>query len=601
MQKRAYSYLQAAFDFILFNIVVWIQILLRPSISEIFGEGAIQFLLPTFTALVMVGLLALFKQYRFKKKDRFLRQFTSAFNVVTLGFLLLVIISVDLGAMPEFERGHLLILLVGLLVATALSRIITYLWFGGRPDFSLKEPVIFKQGTSQQNGNVKPLVLKNTVSVNEIKNRLNGSPFDFAVITDESGYFKGVINDGDIIEATMQSGSELKIKDVLNQSYPVARENISAGRMRQIMLERNLRFLPLLSGEGKPSRVVLLSNLDAKYQDLIQSRGTGQVLIIGGAGYIGSIMTRHLLKRGYRVAVLDNLMFGYDALKDLDNHPAYRFYKGDARNIQDLLTATDDVDCVIHLAAIVGDPACALDPRATIDINYESSKILVDTCLHKKVKRLLFASSCSVYGASENDELLTEESPLNPVSLYAETRLRSEEAILNQAESPLAVTMFRLATVFGFSYRPRFDLVVNILTARALQEGEISIFGGSQWRPNIHVRDVVGGFVAGMEAPDEIIDRQVYNLGSEKENYRIARIGEMVKDALPDTIIKTVDAEIDRRDYRVSFDKIEKALNWRAGVSVPDGIQEIIKAYHSNKFGHYSEKRYSNLKTLQEA
>lgn len=600
MRKQMYSYMQAAIDFILFNIVVWIQILLRPSIGEIYGGGAMQFLLPTFTALVMVGLLALFKQYRLKKKDRFFRQFTSAFNVITLGFLLIVIISVDLGAIAEFERGHLLILLIGLLVATAISRIITYLWLGGKPDFSLKEPVVLRQGNSHQNGNSKPLIIQNNASVDEIKKRIDNSSFDFAVITDESGYFKGVINDGDIIEATLKNGSELKISDILNQSYPVARENTSAGRMRQIMLDRNLRFLPLLSGEGKPSQVVLLSNLNSKYQDLMRPRETGQVLIIGGAGYIGSVMTRYLLKRGYRVAVLDNLMVGYDALKDLDNHPAYRFYEGDARNIQDLLTAMDDVDSVIHLAAIVGDPACALDPRATIDINYETSKILVDACLNKNVKRLLFASSCSVYGASENDELLTEKSPLNPVSLYAETRLRSEEAILNQAESPLAVTMFRLATVFGFSYRPRFDLVVNILTARALQEGEISIFGGSQWRPNIHVRDVVGGFVAGMEAPVEVVDRQVYNLGSEKENYRISEMGNLVKDVLPDTIVKTVDAEVDRRDYRVNFDKIENALNWQAGVSVPDGIQEIIKAYNQKKFGHYSEKRYSNLKILQE-
>jgi nucleoside-diphosphate-sugar epimerase len=299
------------------------------------------------------------------------------------------------------------------------------------------------------------------------------------------------------------------------------------------------------------------------------------------------------------VSVLDSLMFGYGPLKDLDNHPAYRFFKGDARNIQDLLTAMNDVDTVVHLAAIVGDPACELDHHATIDINYEASKILVEACLHKRVQRLLFASTCSVYGAGENGELLTEGSPLNPVSLYAETKLRSEEAILGKAEPPLAVTIFRLATVFGFSYRPRFDLVVNVLTARALQDGEISIFGGSQWRPNVHVLDVVRAFVAAIEAPKEKVDGQIFNLGSETENYRIAELGELVKQAIPETKVKSVEAAIDKRDYRVGFDKIERTLDWTAKVSVPDGIQEIIEAHRQNKFGHYSDKIYSNLKHLQ--
>jgi nucleoside-diphosphate-sugar epimerase len=159
--------------------------------------------------------------------------------------------------------------------------------------------------------------------------------------------------------------------------------------------------------------------------------------------------------------------------------------------------------------------------------------------------------------------------------------------------------MLRLATVFGFSYRPRFDLVVNILTARALEDKEISIFGGSQWRPNVHVLDVVRAFVAVLEAPAEAVDRQVFNVGSEKENYRIAQLGEMVREAIPETHVKTVEAEIDRRDYRVSFNKIESTLDWQAKFSVPDGIKEIIEAHRLKKFNHYSEKIYSNYKHLQ--
>lgn len=597
--RRRYTYWLAVADFLAFNLVSFGLVYLRPEIKAIYGDGLLADIFPVFISIILVSLLALFRQYRFRPRDRFYRQYLGAFNVVTLGFLLIIIISLDIGGAVSTERGNLVLFLCGLLVAAALSRIAIYYLFGRRPDFSLKEPVILKSENGRKARSSQPLVLDKRLRLADIKKQIDASMYDFAIMTDDDGYFAGTINDGDIIEAALKAESpDAQADDLINKSYPVAREILSAVKIRHMMIERNLRYLPLLTNDGKPSRVVVLSDLDRKYPDRKKIDRSKRVLIIGGAGYIGSVMTRYLLKRGYHVAVLDNLMFGYDALAELDNHPAYRFFNGDARNIQDLLTAMDGIDHVIHLAAIVGDPACALDPRATIDINYEASKIMVDACLHKKVKRLLFASSCSVYGAADNGELLTETSPLNPVSLYAETRLRSEEAILNRAEAPLAVTMFRLSTVFGFSYRPRFDLVVNVLTARALIDGEISIFGGSQWRPNIHVIDVVRGFVAGVESPVEKMDRQIFNLGSESENYRISQLGELVRDALPGTKIKTVDAEMDRRDYRVGFEKIEQALNYKATMSVPDGIREIINAYRKNKFGHYSEDRYSNFKLL---
>jgi len=600
MLRRRYSYLQCAVDFVAFLAVTWGLVLFKPSIARIYGPGLIATVFPVLVPAILVSLLYFFRQYRLRPQDRFLRQFTGAFNVVTLGFLLIVVISFDTGAMVSSERGILFLLLLMLLLASAVSRIITYLWIGRRPDFSLKEPVVLKDEVAGDARDTVPLVLPADLTLSEVKREIDGSRFDFAVLTDRDGYFTGTITDGDIIEARLKSPDrDRPVGDIMNRNYPVTREELSAGRMHQMMVERNLRFLPIVTDEGKPLRTVLLSDLDALYHSKGDPGRSRRILVIGGAGYIGSVMVRYLLKRGYSVTVLDNLMFGYNAIKELDNHPAYRFYRGDSRNIQDLLTAMEDVDTVIHLAAIIGDPACELDHRATIDINYEASKILVDACRHKKVRRLLFASTCSVYGAGENGELLSETSPLNPVSLYAETKLRSEEAILSWAESPLAVTVFRLATVFGFSYRPRFDLVVNVLTAKAIEDGEISIFGGSQWRPNVHVLDVVRAFAAMVEAPVEKVDRQVFNLGSETQNYRISELGDMVKEAVPHTKIKTVDAAIDKRDYRVCFDKIEETLNWRATVTVRDGIREIIDAYSQGKVTHYGDKIYSNLKHLQ--
>jgi nucleoside-diphosphate-sugar epimerase len=601
MTRKRYILFQAGVDFAAFNIVSWASAIAFPNIGDVYGEGLLSRIWPLLISAIMVILLAVFRQYRIRQRDRFWRQSMGAFNAVTLGFLIIVIISFDLGVMLTSQRGHLFFLLLGLLIATALSRVITYLSMGRRPDFSLKEPMVLKNGNGSHHPKSAPLVLAGNLSLEELKRQIDSSPYDFAVLTDESGYFAGTITDSRIIESLLhkQNGASVA-SDIIDREYPVVRENtFSAGRLRQMMIDRNLRFVPILSNEGKPQRVVLLSDLDEKYHSRPLSGTPRHVLVIGGAGFIGSVMVRYLLKRGYHVSVLDNLMYGYDALKELDNHPAYRFHEGDARNIQDLLTAMENVDTVVHLAAIVGDPACELDHRATIDINYEASKILVEACLHKRVERLLFASTCSVYGAAKNGELLTEDSPLNPVSLYAETKLRSEEAILSKAAPPLAVTIFRLATVFGFSYRPRFDLVVNTLTARALEDGEISIFGGSQWRPNVHVLDVVSAFAAAMETPKEEVDRKIFNLGSERENYRISELGDLVRQALPETKVKVVDAAIDPRDYRVGFDRIQTLLRWEAHHSVSDGIREIIDAYRQEKFGHYTDKIYSNLKHLQ--
>lgn len=601
MSRRRYIILQVTVDFVAFALVTWLSVVVDPRISTLYGTGLFSTVMPLFIPTVMVGLLAIFRQYRPRRRDQFWRQYMGAFNAVTLGFLLVVVISFDLGAMFATQRGHLFLLLVGLLTATALSRVITYLWIGRRPDFSLKTPLVIREENGHNGQDSRPLILPSSLEVDEVKRRLDKSPYDFAVLTDDSGYFAGAVTDGSIIENLLKRGNgPSPVGRIMHRDYPVVRENmLSGGRIRQMMIERNLRFLPILTSEGKPQRVVLLSDLDEKYHVQTNGNRPRRVLIIGGAGYIGSVMTRYLLKRGYHVSVLDNLMYGYSPLEELDNHPAYHFYHGDARNIQDLLTAMADVDTVVHLAAIVGDPACELDHKATIDINYEASKILAEACLHKKVDRLLFASTCSVYGASRNGELLTENSPLNPVSLYAETKLKSEEALLSKAAPPLAVTIFRLATAFGFSYRPRFDLVVNTLTARALHDGEISIFGGSQWRPNVHVLDITRAFAAAIESPKEDIDGRIFNLGSEKENYRISELGEMVRAALPETRIKNVEAAVDRRDYRVGFERIEKMLRWKATVSVRDGIQEIIDAHHQAKFGHYAEKIYSNVKHLQ--
>jgi len=259
-----------------------------------------------------------------------------------------------------------------------------------------------------------------------------------------------------------------------------------------------------------------------------------------------------------------------------------------------------DVDAVIALAAIVGDPACGLNAEETLNLNYESTKILAEACNFYGVERLVFASSCSVYGAAQND-LLTEQSPLNPVSLYARTRILSEDVLRERCGDTIPVIL-RLATVFGLSPRMRFDLVVNTLTVRALVDRHIQIYGGDQWRPFVHCQDVAEAFVLAALAPSMLIRGEVFNVGTTAMNYTLEDVGNIVARVVgPDVQVDAGEFNEDRRNYRVAFEKIERALGFKPEYSLEAGILEMVQAIQeSSHLRDYQQARFSNLKHLQD-
>lgn len=323
-----------------------------------------------------------------------------------------------------------------------------------------------------------------------------------------------------------------------------------------------------------------------------------RVLITGGAGYIGSHLVRMLLERGYHVRILDRFDYGQVGIEGI-SHPNFEIIQGDVCSSRDVSRAVRNVDGVIALAAIVGDPACNLNPEETVNLNYASTKILAETCNFYGVRRLVFASSCSVYGASSQG-LLTERSRLNPVSLYARTRVLSEN-ILFDRHGDVEPVVVRLATVFGLSPRMRFDLVVNTLTARALSEGRISIFGGNQWRPNVHCRDAARAFVMALEAPSSDVAGEIFNLGGDANNHRITEIGEMVAQIVGGVEVEHRDDVADPRDYRVSFAKIRRALGFEPEYAVTDGIREIVAAVRADPgLRRWQEARFHNVQALQQ-
>jgi len=321
------------------------------------------------------------------------------------------------------------------------------------------------------------------------------------------------------------------------------------------------------------------------------------ILIVGGAGYIGSLVIEKLLDRGHKVRLLDNLVYGDDAIRKLLSNPRLEFIKGDCRNIQDVVRAMTNVRNMIHLAAIVGDPACAEDGENASQINYAATRMMAEIAEGHGIERFLYASTCSVYGAS--DELMDENSETNPISLYARTKLQSEQVLLEARSKSFHPTILRFATVFGLSPRPRFDLVVNLLTAKAVHDKVITIFNGEQWRPFIHVHDVAEAVVQVFLAPLESVSGEIFNIGDDRLNYTLRQIAEKVRKQLPQTRVEYVE-NLDRRNYRVSFRKVRERVGFRAERTVESGIYEIIEAFQSGQISNYSEPAYNNFAFLKE-
>ncbi|MFB6075236.1 MAG: NAD-dependent epimerase/dehydratase family protein [Haloarculaceae archaeon] len=324
-----------------------------------------------------------------------------------------------------------------------------------------------------------------------------------------------------------------------------------------------------------------------------------RVLVTGGAGYIGNYVVEELLERGHDVRVLDSLLFGDEALDPFKDRERFELQQGDIRHIEDLSYALEDMEAVVHLAGIVGDPACSVNEQATQSVNIEATKTLVEVCKLHDIQRLVFASTCSVYGASELMEL-NEGSSLNPLSLYAESKIDSEDIILHATHdrfsdpNEITPTILRLGTIFGWSRRPRFDLVVNILTAKATLEDDIPVYGGEQYRPLVHVHDAARAFAHVLEAPEEDVDHEIFNVGDNDLNYQIKAVGRIVEDHVPDAEVRFVEHKEDERTYRVSFDKINYNLGWETEYDIADGVEEIREWMLENDVTEYQADEYRN-------
>lgn len=321
------------------------------------------------------------------------------------------------------------------------------------------------------------------------------------------------------------------------------------------------------------------------------------VLVSGGAGYVGSVLVRLLLQKGYRVRVIDNFMFGGESLIEVLGHPGFDYQIGDLRDGGDLKKALNGMDHVVHLASIVGDPACAKEPELATAVNYDGSTRFYNLSAENKINKFIFASTCSNYGKMDDPEsYVNEESELSPVSLYAELKVKVEEFLLAQSPAESCKpTCLRFSTVYGISPRIRFDLTVNEFTKELAMKRELLIYGEQFWRSYCHVADVARSVIRVLEDDTGVSDFNVFNVGDTGENYQKQMIVAEILAQIPDGRVKYVKKDEDPRDYRVNSDKIKRDLHFEITKTVPDGIREIRRMIQEGFVVNPDDTKYRNI------
>ena len=303
-----------------------------------------------------------------------------------------------------------------------------------------------------------------------------------------------------------------------------------------------------------------------------------QVLVTGGGGYIGSILVPRLLKEGYKVKVLDRFFFGKETLSSVSKNKNLKLIQDDIRWFDPKILR--GVDVVMDLAALSNDPSGELNPKMTLDINYKGRARVAKLSKEHGVKRYILASSCSIYGF--RDGLLNEKSPINPLTTYAQANRKAEISAKKLANDEFTVTLLRFATVYGLSPRMRFDLAVNGMVLGFYKNKQIPIMrNGKQWRPFIHVKDVAEAYVSVIKAPKEKINKQLFNIGSENQNYQILALAKEVAKSIKIPFKKQWYGDPDSRSYKIDFQKIQDAIGYKTKFTVSDGAQEIYSALKS--------------------
>ncbi len=325
--------------------------------------------------------------------------------------------------------------------------------------------------------------------------------------------------------------------------------------------------------------------------------GPGEpIVVLGGAGYLGSQLVRKLLHEGYPVRVLDAFYYDSGSLRDLLSSQDLFVVNGDLRDEGVAEEVLKGASAVVHLGAIVGDAACRVNPGLATAVNVKATRRIARAAKRAGVRRFIYASSCSVYGRS--DAVVDESSPVQALSLYCQTKIEAERALHDLADSSFGPTILRFGSLHGHSPRPRFDLVVNLLAAKASLGETLTIYGGDQWRPFLHIDDAAETVIACLQAPFEQVHNQLFNVGSDEHNLQIGKLGVIIQRQFEGVQLERVE-EQDLYSYRVSFAKLRQRLSLEPVRGVEKTCETIREAFAAGRIEDYRPPRYHNAATLR--
>ncbi len=442
--------------------------------------------------------------------------------------------------------------------------------------------------------------LDRRTSVQKAIQLIERSTFDIALVLDEKGSYLGGVAMSDLRRLLISGvrGEDEIGNYPLKHEYRLTEKILGDRRMANRMLSDmelvGVHFLPVVAPDGS-IRDILSADDIGRLHGFSNSRTAGparRVLVVGGAGYLGSVLTQRLLRCGFRVRILDSFLYGRRSLDTLAGDENLEIVEGDLRNIHTCVNSLADIDAVTLLAAIVGDPASKIRPTETIETNVLAAQALASACKLHHINRFLYASTCSVYGVGGN--LLDEDAPLNPVSLYARTKIESEKIILGMGDDYFSPTILRMGTLYGFSPRMRFDLVVNTMSMKSFLDRRIQVFGGKQWRPLLGVEDAADVYIRCLEANLEEVGNRVFNVGSDDQNYRIDDVAEIIGRSLGNIPILRDHSNLDARNYRVCFARLAQAVGFQPQQTIQRAAQEIFEKLNSGVVRNPTQKIYYN-------
>ena len=447
---------------------------------------------------------------------------------------------------------------------------------------------------NQINNNL--LIDQNDKIINAI-NKINENSKNGVFVIDENKKLVGILTDADLRKANLLDYNiNDKIKKIMQKKpFYLYRDRETKTDLLAILSIKLL--VPIVDQDHKVVGHHHILDFTINNKDNFSSKNKNKnILVIGGAGYAGSEIVKSLIENNFNVTVFDRLMYENCFILHKSSKSNYNFIYGNTLELDKLEIALASIDCVIHLAEIVGDPATSINKNFTVENNYTSTENIIKCCIKMKIKKYIYFSSCSVYGHSPN--YVSEESSLNPLSLYARCKIASENAIENLSQfNDIDIVIFRLATLHGRSFRQRFDLVVNKLIIESLSKNEISIDGGDQWRPFLSLKDL--SKVTEFFINANLLKRfNIYNIGSDSENYTINDIAKILKNNFKSLKVNYLNNISDQRDYKVNFDKLKNEINFDLKNNIHDTIKDLKTSFDQKIFYDHEHKKYSNFSSL---